>query len=54
MAVKNITTQNKPLVKAEEILSFPIENRITLKATSINIASELTAYRVRNSELKSF
>jgi len=54
MAVKNITTQNNPPVKAGEILSFPIENKITLNATRINIARELTAYLVRNSELKSF
>ncbi len=54
IAVKNITTQNKPAVKFSFIRSLPIENSITLIATIMNIASEFTAYRVLSSERKSF
>jgi len=43
IAEKNITTQKSPPAKAWGILSFPIENKITLIATTINIASEFTA-----------
>jgi len=43
IAEKNITTQNKPPVKPGEIFSFPIEKRITLMATIMNIANELIA-----------
>lgn len=54
IAVKNITTQNNPPVKLALIFSLPTENKITLIATIMNIASALIAYRVRNSDLKSF
>lgn len=43
IAEKNITTQNSPPVKLAEIFSLPIENRITLIATMMNMASELIA-----------
>ena len=43
IAEKNITTQNKPPVSPAEIFSFPIEKRITLIATIMNIANELIA-----------
>jgi len=43
IAVKNITTQNNPAVRLPVIVSLPIEKRITLIATIINIASELIA-----------
>ncbi len=54
IAEKNITTQNKPAVKLCVIFSFPIEKRITLIATIINIANEFIAYLVLNSEFMSF
>jgi predicted outer membrane lipoprotein len=50
IAVKNITTQNKPPVRLSETFSRPTANIIILIATMINIASELIAYRVLNSE----
>ncbi len=50
MAEKKITTQNNPPVNEGEIFSFPIEKRITLIAIMMNIARELIAYRVLNSE----
>jgi len=50
IAEKNITTQNKPSVKLCVIFSFPIEKRITLIATIMNITSEFTAYLVLSSE----
>jgi hypothetical protein len=43
IAEKKITTQNKPPVKLSGIFSLPIEKSITLIATIINIARELTA-----------
>lgn len=43
MAEKNITTQKSPPVSSGEIFSLPIEKRITLIATTINIARELIA-----------
>ena len=43
IAEKKITTQNNPPVRFCGILSWPIENNITLIATIMNIASEFTA-----------
>ena len=43
IAEKNITTQRSPPVKCAEILSCPIEKRITLIVTSINIAKAFIA-----------
>lgn len=43
IAVKKITTQKSPPVKLSVMVSFPMENRITLMATMINIASEFIA-----------
>lgn len=43
IAVKKTTTQNKPPVNSGDIFSFPIENKITLIATIMNIASEFIA-----------
>ena len=43
IAEKNITTQNNPPVKLGDMFSFPIEKRMTLIATIMNIASELNA-----------
>jgi len=43
IAEKKITTQNNPPVKLSGIFSLPIEKSITLIATTINIARELTA-----------
>lgn len=54
MAEKKITTQYKPPAKGSDILSLPMENKIMLIVTTINIISEFTAYRVRSSDLKSF
>ncbi len=54
IAEKNMTTQNNPSVKLCVIFSFPIEKRITLIATMINMTSEFIAYLVLSSERKSF
>jgi len=43
IAEKKITTHNNPPVKYSEIFSWPIEKRITLIVTRINIAKALIA-----------
>lgn len=43
IAEKNITTQSKPPVKCREIVSCPIENKMTLMVTKMNIASAFIA-----------
>jgi hypothetical protein len=43
IAEKKITTQNNPPVNPGEMFSFPMEKRITLIATIMNITSELIA-----------
>ena len=54
IAEKKITTQSSPPVRYSDIFSVPMEKRMTLIVTRINIASALIAYRVLISEWKSF
>lgn len=54
IAEKKIITQNNPPERYWLIFSCPIEKRITLIVTIINIARELIAYLVLISEAKSF
>lgn len=54
IAEKKITTQNRPPERYSEILSVPIEKRITLIVTKMNIAKALNAYLVLSSDFQSF
>ena len=54
IAEKKITTQKSPPERKSLIFSFPMENKITLIVTTINIMSEFIAYRIRSSDAKSF